>query len=101
MDEPHIRAATVAEVPAIAEIVEQAYRPPPSSTLRYWNLARQRHCRPSAPYHRATPVSPDRVARSAPHTGGKSPAFRREGAKSRETRTLHWREQDSNHRSRG
>jgi len=26
MDEPHIRAATVAEVPAIAESVEQAYR---------------------------------------------------------------------------
>ena len=34
-----------------------------------------------------------------PHTGGKSPAFRREGAKSRETRTLCWREMDSNHRS--
>jgi len=75
-------------------------KPPPSSTLRYWNLARERPCRPSASYRRATPVSPDRTARSAPHTGGKSPAFRRERAKSRETQTLRWRELDSNHRSR-
>src|SRR5271167_2238541 len=71
-------------------------KPPPSSTLRYWNLARERPCRPSASYRRATPVSPDRTARSAPHTGGKSPAFRRERAKSRETQTLRWREMDSN-----
>jgi len=78
----------------------RSIKPPPSSTLRYWNLARQRHCRPSAPYHRATSVSPDRAACSAPHTGGKSPAFRRERAKSRETRTLRWREADANHRSR-
>src|SRR5271169_404830 len=76
-------------------------KPPPSSTLRYWNLARERPCRPSASYRRATPVSPDRTARSAPHTGGKSPAFRRERAKSRETQTLRWREVDSNHRSLG
>jgi hypothetical protein len=33
---------------------------------------------------------------SAPHTGGKSPAFRRERAKSCETRTLRWRKGDSN-----
>jgi hypothetical protein len=30
---------------------------------------------------------------------GKSPVFRRERAKSRETRTLHWRKTDSNSRS--
>ena len=44
--------------------------------------------------------SPDRTARSAPHTGGKSPAFRRERAKSRETQTLRWRGVDSNFRFR-
>ena len=53
----------------------RSIKPPPSSTLRYWNLARQRHCRPSAPYHRATPVSPDRAACSAPLTGGKARLF--------------------------
>src|SRR5690349_2973052 len=36
-------------------------QPSPSSTLRYWNLARQRYCRPSARYDRATPVSRDRA----------------------------------------
>jgi hypothetical protein len=35
-----------------------------------------------------------READSNGHTGGKSPAFRRERAKSRETRTLRWREPD-------
>src|SRR6516165_2458529 len=46
---------------------------------------------PVGAYRRATPVSPDRTACSAPHTGGKNPAFRRERAKSRETQTVRWR----------
>jgi hypothetical protein len=59
-------------------------------------LARQRYCGPSAPYDRATPVSPDRATCSAPHTRGKSPAFRRRKGISRETRTVRWRKPDSN-----
>jgi hypothetical protein len=71
-------------------------KPSPSSTLRYWNLARQRYCRPSAPYDRATPVSPERATCSAPHTRAKSPAFRRRRGISRETRTVRWSKGDSN-----
>jgi hypothetical protein len=42
------------------------------------------------------------TARMRPsHTGGKSPTFRRERTKSRETRTLHWSEPASNSRSPG
>ena len=79
---------------AFARSARLSHRPHPRCGTRIWpdrDIAA-----PSAPYHRTTPVSPDRAACSAPHTGGKSPAFRRERAKSRETRTVRWREPDSN-----
>ena len=70
-----------------------------SRAQRYWNMARQRYSHQSAPCHRATPVSVDRAASPTPHARGKSPASRRGRAKSRETRTVCWRERDSNRRS--
>ena len=42
------------------------------------------------------PVSAYRAAGTGPHTGGKSPASRPGRVKSRETRTVRWREIDSN-----
>ena len=39
--------------------------------LRYWNIARQRHCYPSARCCAALHVSADRAAQHSPQTGGK------------------------------
>src|SRR6516225_6468834 len=47
--------------------------------------------------HRAIPVSADRAAPAGPTHPREKPASRRGRAKSRETRTLHWRKADSNH----
>ena len=46
--------------------------------------------------HRAIPVSADRAAPAGPTHPREKPASRRGRAKSRETRTLHWRGTDSN-----
>ena len=55
---------------------------------------------PVGAIHRAIPISADRAAPAGPARPREKPASRRGRAKSRETRTLRWREMDSNHWSR-
>src|SRR5215472_14442708 len=67
-----------------------------SVALRYWNIARQRQYRPSARCCRALRVSADRAPRRQPAHPQKIAAFPRAAEKPGETRTVCWRETDSN-----
>ena len=61
----------------------------------------QRYSRLSARCHSAMPVSADRAAPIRPAHAREKPASRLGRGKSRETRTLRWREMDSNYWYRG
>src|SRR5215472_7245978 len=56
----------------VLNIAEPRAAPPPSrtasATMRYWNIARQRHCRSSARCCWTLRVSVDRAAHPSPHT---------------------------------
>ena len=74
-------------------------RRPPSLALRYWNMARQRHCRRLARYGNTRSVSADPVAKPAAHTRAESRGSGPSKLDAAERQTLCWREMDSNHRS--